>query len=883
MANLLNFKMGLQQGLAGASLKGGTVYVTTDERAMYIDIDDNTRIRLGDFRIVASFEELQNQSDSWATTCLYYVTGSNALAYYNGSKWVLINDTEGLASNVEGLMATVAKIQKQLAGLGDPDTEGSAKKYVDDADKAISDKIGAIAADATVASEITRLGGEIDAVEVRMGKAEGEIDSLQQEVEAISGILGGTGSGSITDTIDGRIDAAIALLDGSKDSTGSDEIAVKVSTADGVVSEVVVTENLAGTYATITGLNELSDTVSSNQQSLNTAISQVRTDFAAADADLRKDIDANTAKLAQLPNDKTVKQYVDDKASTLTTDLQGYTDTKVGTLETNTNATLEGINASITALGTKDTALENSINALGQKVAVPTGYATVQAYIDHQDGETLKTAKQDASDKVKALEEGKVTDNAQAIQGLNGTVATQGASIEALITKTNGHDDKLVGVTTNVGDEIKAAKAHADAKAKAVADDLALLDKEVETIAGDLESTQGDLTKEIQDRKDADSALDGKITKNTTKLASFADGTDVKKYIDDQDAVILQSAKEYTNSKISEVNSANEGLAADLADEIDRAKKAEADNAAAAKKANDALGDITNVQNAINTAASTAESNAKSEAASELAKAKGELESAIQGVNTAVATEKSRAEGIEAGLRTDVNKANSALGDITNVQNAINTAKQGAIDSANATTQSKLDALVGANGQVGKNTAELEALKSSHNTLSGTVAGHTTELANIKDDADIDSFADVKAYVNERIQASDAMVFRGTVGNGGTKASLPTDAQAGDTYKVTHVANPSATQTFAGNICSVGDLLIALVDNPTKDTDWAYVPSGGEDNTDPSLSLNGTTIELKSDAGVDLGKVSIVAEDKTAVRVTGSGSTITVSLEWGTF
>ena len=150
MANLLNFRMGAQERLAGTSLKGGTVYVTTDERAMYIDIDDNTRIRLGDFRIVASFEELQKQSDSWATTCLYYVTGSNALAYYNGTKWVLINDTEGLANNVENLISTVGKIQTQLAGLGEPGVAGSAKKYVDDADKAISDKIGAIADNATV-------------------------------------------------------------------------------------------------------------------------------------------------------------------------------------------------------------------------------------------------------------------------------------------------------------------------------------------------------------------------------------------------------------------------------------------------------------------------------------------------------------------------------------------------------------------------------------------------------------------------------------------------------------------------------------------------------------------------------------------------------------
>lgn len=48
MANIA-FKKGLLANLPKAHTEG-TFYVTTDERAMYLDIDNSTRIRIGDFR-----------------------------------------------------------------------------------------------------------------------------------------------------------------------------------------------------------------------------------------------------------------------------------------------------------------------------------------------------------------------------------------------------------------------------------------------------------------------------------------------------------------------------------------------------------------------------------------------------------------------------------------------------------------------------------------------------------------------------------------------------------------------------------------------------------------------------------------------------------------
>lgn len=88
MANVL-FKKGLLAGLKDAPIKEGTIYVTTDERAMYLDVDASTRIRLGDFIEVADIDSLPSTGAN--VSALYYATKENVLAKWNGNNWVQIN------------------------------------------------------------------------------------------------------------------------------------------------------------------------------------------------------------------------------------------------------------------------------------------------------------------------------------------------------------------------------------------------------------------------------------------------------------------------------------------------------------------------------------------------------------------------------------------------------------------------------------------------------------------------------------------------------------------------------------------------------------------------------------------------------------------------
>lgn len=93
---VVNFKKGLLANLPANRVEG-TIYITTDERAMYVDVDASTRIRIGDFQEFATLATLQANANP-STTALYYVTELNALAKWNGTQYVQINTDTGATS-----------------------------------------------------------------------------------------------------------------------------------------------------------------------------------------------------------------------------------------------------------------------------------------------------------------------------------------------------------------------------------------------------------------------------------------------------------------------------------------------------------------------------------------------------------------------------------------------------------------------------------------------------------------------------------------------------------------------------------------------------------------------------------------------------------------
>lgn len=133
--------------------------------------------------------------------------------------------------------------------------------------------------------------------------------------------------------------------------------------------------------------------------------------------------------------------------------------------------------------------------------------------------------------------------------------------------------------------------------------------------------------------------------------------------------------------------------------------------------------------------------------------------------------------------------------------------------------------------------------------------------------------AATKQYVDNqittKIAASDAMVFKGTLGSNGTITAIPTaDVVKGDTYKVITAG------TYAGSVCKVGDLLIAMTSGSPEATadNWVYVPSGNENETTVSYSTTTQNLTTSAKTGsIILGEGAIKQVDSSV----GTGSTST--------
>lgn len=116
--------------------------------------------------------------------------------------------------------------------------------------------------------------------------------------------------------------------------------------------------------------------------------------------------------------------------------------------------------------------------------------------------------------------------------------------------------------------------------------------------------------------------------------------------------------------------------------------------------------------------------------------------------------------------------------------------------------------------------------------------GTAEQLSVITDlnNASTSSFATssaVKAYVDGLLSANDAMVFKGTIGTGGTVTALPTTGySAGWTYRVITAG------TYAGQACEVGDLIIAVTSyaGSTSDSHWTVAQT----NVDGAVTASGT-------------------------------------------
>lgn len=140
--------------------------------------------------------------------------------------------------------------------------------------------------------------------------------------------------------------------------------------------------------------------------------------------------------------------------------------------------------------------------------------------------------------------------------------------------------------------------------------------------------------------------------------------------------------------------------------------------------------------------------------------------------------------------------------------------------------------------------------------------------------------------ISSGIAAADAMIFKGTLGTGGTIKALPTTYKTGWTYRVVSAG------TYAGQQCEIGDLVIALTSrsgSENQDADWTVAQTNidgaiTEINSTASVTVKGTgssrTIELPV-SGVNAGTYRNVTVNDKGIVTGGNNNTATIA-EGGT-
>lgn len=547
MANtIVSFKKGLLANLP-ATKAAGTFYVTTDERAMYLDVDASTRIRLGDFQEFATVEALTANPNP-STTALYYVSGINCLAKWNGSEYIQINkDTGATSIEVVGDGNAVTAAVYDATGRKLTLTKGATYMTAADVDGKISDKVGAI--EGTVkayvddktsgiasAAALTALTGRVDTLEDKV-----DVDLVSTAISdsvtaAKTAVLG---QADYTGTVKGAYEAAAAAQATANTKTTMAEVAAKN----------YATKTEAKAYAdakdaAIAAAKAAADAAQSDVDALEgkvgtvaggkTVVGLIGTAQAAADA-AQADADALEAKVGEVPADKTVVKMIEEAQAAAT-----YDDTQV-------KADIKANADAITVLnGTGEGSVSKQVaDAVAQIVAdAPEAYDTLKEISDW-----ISSHASDA-----AAMNSQITTNKTNIADLTALVGTlpETATSDTVV----GYIDEAIAAL-KIGDYAKAADLTAAVARIGTAEGkITTLEGQVAIINGDA-STAGSIAKAAAD--------------TLASAKTYADGLNTA--MDTRVQAVEGKAHEHANKALLDTYTQTE---ADLADAV--AKKHEHTN-----------------------------------------------------------------------------------------------------------------------------------------------------------------------------------------------------------------------------------------------------------------------------------------------------------------
>jgi hypothetical protein len=479
MANV-SFKKGLLASLPSTKVEG-TFYVTTDERAIYLDVDSNTRIRVGDFQEFATLTALQSNANP-STSALYYISDVNCLAKWDGSQYIQINtDTGATSAEVTGSGNAVTAVSYDPVTRKITLTKGATYATESDVDNKVTAAVGDLGDSATVKAYVdARTSGiatdtALSSLTDRVTTAEGEIDALQEAV----------GDGGSIDT---RISNAIGALD-KTDTPVSGQYVSGVSEEDGVIT--VTRESLpdySNTY----------DTKGAAAQALTDAKAYADGKDAAIEEAKKAGTDAASAAATAQAAAEAAQASADTVAGTIGTVDEGKT-------------VVEMIAAAKTAATYDDTSIKADIEANTNAIATLNGEDSGKSVRDISAEEVAKiVANADADyDTLKEIADW-ISSHKSDATAMNSAISALEAIVEGI-----GGDGEKATVVAYVSDAINALQIGDYAKAA----ELTALADRVGTLEG---STHTHSNKTVLDNITADNVSAWSAAEENAK--SYADG-----------------------------------------------------------------------------------------------------------------------------------------------------------------------------------------------------------------------------------------------------------------------------------------------------------------------------------------------------------------------
>ena len=589
---LVNFRKGLLANLP-ATKTAGTFYITTDERAMYLDVDASTRIRLGDFQEFATVDALTANPNP-STTALYYVSDINCLAKWNGSEYIQINKDTGMTSvEVTGDGNAITAAVYDAAGRKLTLTKGATYMTAADVDGKISTAVGALGNDAE-GNAYVNVKAYVDAktsgiaTDTALSELAGRVSTAESDIDALQTAIADGGS------------VANAIADAKK--AGTDAAAAANAAQATADSKTTMAEVEAKNYATKTEAQSYAN-------AKDTAISAAK---AAADA-AQADVDALETKVGTVPEDKTIVEMISDAQAAATYDdtaLKGRVSTIEGDYlkaadKTELSNAISGID---TAYKAADTALSNRVKAIEDdylkatdKTELANSISDVKSDVDtflaaaNIGGEAIDTLKEiqdyissdgtaaaEMTSKIGALETtvGKAADGENEATGLVKSVADNAAAITAEKSRAEGVEANLAQADA---DNLAAAKKYAD-------DAITNLKIGDYAKQSDLDTHTGDTTVHITaDERSKWNAAEGKAHTHSNKAL-------LDTYTQTEENLADAVAKKHSHANAAELDKISDG---DVAKWNAAQANAEATAATALSSAKSALeGKITAAQTA---------------------------------------------------------------------------------------------------------------------------------------------------------------------------------------------------------------------------------------------------------------------------------------------